>query len=119
MQWNRKTLYLLTQVILDSFEHKYCHQHHSSLVLAPLLERAIYEELTELLLTWLKQERSAQTQEPALLSTIANIVSWAIFGAALQWSQREMLMSKEQMTKAILQVITQGTARLVPDALRE
>lgn len=118
-RWNRKTLHLLIQVILDSFEHKYRHQHHSSVVLAPLFERAMQEELTELLLTWLKQERSAQTQESVLLSMIANIVSWAIFGAALQWSQQETLMSKEQMTNAILQVITEGTARLVPDVLRE
>jgi hypothetical protein len=53
------------------------------------------------------------------LETIANIVSWTIFGAALQWSQEETTMSKEQMTNAILQVITEGTARLVPDALPE
>src|SRR5260370_42438482 len=77
----------------------------------------MHEELTELLLTWLKQERSAKTRGSMPLETIANIVSWAIFGAALQWSQKETTMSKEQMTNAILQVITEGTARLVPDAL--
>jgi len=118
-RWDRRTLRLLIQVILDSFEHKYCHQHHASFVLAPLLERAMHEELTELLLTWLKQERSAKIQTSVPLSTIANIVSWAIFGAALQWSQEETTISKEQMTNAILQVITQGTVCLVPDALRE
>jgi AcrR family transcriptional regulator len=118
-RWDRRTLRLLVQVILDSFEHKYCHQHHLSFVLAPLLERAMHEELTELLLTWLKQERSAKTPESVPLETIANIVSWAIFGAALQWSQKETMMSKEQMTNAILQIITEGTARLVPDVLRE
>ena len=115
----QRTLHLLIQVMLDSFEHKYYHQHHSSFVLAPLLERAMHEELTELLLAWLKQERSAKTRGPMPLETIANIVSWAIFGAALQWSQKETTMSKEQMTNAILQVITEGTARLVPDALLE
>ena len=116
-RWDRRTLYLLIQVILDSFEHKYHHQHHSSFVLAPLLERATHEELTELLLTWLKQESSAKTRGSVPLETIANIVSWAIFGAALQWSQEETTMSKEQMTNAILQVIMEGTTRLVPDAL--
>ncbi len=115
-RWDRRTLHLLIQVILDSFEHKYCHQHHTSFVLAPLLEQAMHEELTELLLTWLKQERSAKTQESVPLETIANIVSWAIFGAALQWSQEETTISKEQMTNAILQVITDGTCQ-VPDAL--
>jgi hypothetical protein len=51
------------------------------------------------------------------LETIAHIVSWAIFGAAIQWSQEETTMSKEQMANAILLVIMEGTARLSPDAL--
>ena len=115
-RWDRRTLYLLIQVILDSFEQKYCHQHHASFVLAPLLEQAMHEELTELLLTWLKQEKCAKTRGSVPLETIANIISWAIFGAALQWSQQETTMSKEQMANAILQIITEGTAHLVPDA---
>ena len=115
-RWERRTLHLLIQVILDSFEQKYCHQHHASFVLATLLERAMYEELTELLLTWLKQEKSAKTRGSVPMETIADIVSWAIFGAALQWSQQETTISKEQMANAILQVITEGTTRLVPDA---
>ncbi|GHO93795.1 TetR family transcriptional regulator [Reticulibacter mediterranei] len=118
-RWESRTLHLLIEVVLDSFEHKYHHQHHSSFVLAPLLERATQEELTELLFTWLKQERSTKTRGAVPLETIANIVSWAIFGAALQWSQEETTMSKEQMTNAILQVITEGTACLVPDELVE
>lgn len=116
-QWNRQTLHSLIHVTLDSFEHKYRHQHHSSSVLAPLLERVMQEELTTFLLTWLKQEKSAQIQEFVQLSMIANIASWAIFGSALQWSQHETPLSREQMTNAILQVITEGTACLVPDVL--
>lgn len=118
-RWDRRTLHLLIQAILDSFEHKYCHQHRSSLVLAPLLERATHEELTELLFTWLKQKRSTETPWPVPLETIARIVSWAIFGAAIQWSQEETTMSKEQMANAILLVIMEGTAHLSPDALPE
>jgi AcrR family transcriptional regulator len=115
-RYDRKTLHLLIRVILDSFEQKYCHQHHTSFVLAPLLERATHEELTELLLTWLKQEECAKIRGSVPPEPIANIVSWAIFGAALQWSQQETTMSKEQMANAILQVITEGTVPLVPDA---
>lgn len=115
-RWDRKTLYLLIQVILDSFEQKYCHQHHMSSVLAPLLERVTHEELTELLVTWLKQEKCAKIQGSVSPETIADIVSWAIFGAALQWSQQETTMSKEQMADAILQVITEGTVPFVSDA---
>ncbi len=112
-RWDRESLHQLIQGILDSFEQKYRHQHHSSFVLAPLLERATYEELMKLLLTWLKQKRSTETQESVPLETMAHIVSWAIFGAAIQWSQEETTMSKEQMTNAILHVIMEGTVRFV------
>jgi hypothetical protein len=91
----------------------------STLRFAPLLERATHEELTELLFTWLKQKLSTETRWPVPLETIARIVSWAIFGAAIQWSQEETTMSKEQMANAILLVIMEGTARLSPDALPE
>jgi AcrR family transcriptional regulator len=115
-RWDRRTLYMLIEAILDSFEHKYRHQHHSSLVLAPLLERATHEELTELLFTWLKQKRKAETRDTVPLETIARIVSWAIFGAAIQWSQEEATISREEMANAILLVIMEGTARLSPSA---
>lgn len=116
-RWDRSTLYLLIQMLLDSFEQKYRHQQHRSLVLAPLLERAMHEELTKLLLTWLKQEKCAERAGRVPLETIARIVGWAIFGAAIQWSQEEITVSREQMANAILQVVMEGTARLSPDAL--
>ncbi|WP_201366733.1 TetR/AcrR family transcriptional regulator [Dictyobacter formicarum] len=110
-QWDRRTLQLLVQAVLDSFEEKYRHQHHSSFVLAPLLERAMHEELTELLLTWLRQKKDTKTQGSVPLEATARIVSWAIFGAAIQWSQEEeTILSKEQMAQAILRVIMEGTA---------
>lgn len=108
-RWDRETLRLLIQALLDSFEEKYHHQRHASIVLAPLLERAMHEELTAFLLTWLKQTKRARLRTVVPLETIALTVSWAIFGAAIQWSQEEMTTSREQMTDAILQVIADGT----------
>lgn len=109
-QWNAKTLYLLIQVMLDSFEHKYHHQPHSSLVLVPLLERVTHEELTALLLTWLKQKRSNESNcAPIQPETLARIVGWTIFGSAIQWSQEENAIPRDKMAEAILQIITEGT----------
>ncbi|HEX9131941.1 MAG TPA: hypothetical protein VF844_06590, partial [Ktedonobacteraceae bacterium] len=81
--------------------------------------RATHEELTELLCKWLIQNRCAETQGLVPLETIARVVSWAIFGAAIQWSQEEKTMSREQVANAILLVVMEGTARLSPDALPE
>lgn len=118
-RWDRETLHALVLAILDSFEQKYCHQQHSSRVLVPLLERAAHEELTELLRSWLKEERYAGKRKMVPLETTARIVSWAILGATIEWSQEETTLSKEQMTNAILQVIMEGTAHLSPDTSSE
>lgn len=79
-----------------------------------LIEQALHEELATQLLIWLQQSQSQKTQWPVPMETITRVVSWAIFGAVLQWSQEETL---EQMTHDILLVITEGVTRLVPAAL--
>jgi AcrR family transcriptional regulator len=118
-RWDRKTLRLLVQAVLKALEEKYRHQHQPSLVLAPMVERAVHEELTELLLTWLKEARSGERRRNESLETIARVVTWAIFGTAIQWSQEETTVSSEQMADVISQVIMEGVARLAPDALPE
>lgn len=118
-QWDRSTLHQLIQTLLDRFERKYRHQQHVSHAVTPLIEQAIHEELTGLLLTWLKQSGSKEAQWRVPMETIARVVSWAIFGMAIQWSQEETTISLEQMTNDILLVIMEGVARLAPDALPE
>jgi hypothetical protein len=73
----------------------------------------------ELLCKWLIQNRCAETRGLVPLEMIARVVSWAIFEAAIQWSQEETTMSREQMANAILLVVMEGTAHLSPDALPE
>ena len=118
-RWDRKNLRLLIQVVLNSLEEKYRHQHQPSLVLAPMVERAAHEELTKLLLTWLKETRGGERRKGEPLETIARVVSWAIFGTAIQWSQEETTVSSEEMADVISQVIMEGVARLAPGALSE
>jgi len=117
--WDRRTLRLLILSVLNALEEKYCHQHQPSLVLAPMFERAAHEELTKLLLMWLKETRGGERRRREPLKTIARVVSWAIFGTAIQWSQEETTVSSEEMADVILQVIMEGVARFVPDALPE
>jgi AcrR family transcriptional regulator len=118
-RWNRKTLRQLIRTVLNYFELKYRHQHHIPHNIAPLIERAIQEELTNFLLTLLKQSKGIQTQERAPLETVARIMSWAIFGTTIQWSQEETTISADQMAHNILLVITEGMAHLTPDVFPE
>jgi AcrR family transcriptional regulator len=118
-RWDRKTLRLLSQAVLNTLEEKYRHQHQPSLILAPMVEQAVHEELTELLLTWLKEARRGERRRREQLETIARVVSWAMFGTAIQWSQEETMVASEEMADIISQVITEGVARLAPDVLPE
>jgi AcrR family transcriptional regulator len=116
-RWDRKTLHLFIQAILNLFEEKYHHEYQPSLVLSPMVERAIHEELTDIVLTWLTAARVVHQNKPESLDTIARVVSWAIFGTAIQWSQEAKQTSSEEMADIISQVIMEGVARLAPEAL--
>lgn len=118
-RWDKRTLRLLIQTILDYFERKYRHQHHVPQNIAPLVEHAIHEELTSFLLTLLKRSKHPRTRELVHLETMVRIVSWAIFGATIEWSQEETIVSLEQMADDILLVVMEGAARLAPDASLE
>jgi AcrR family transcriptional regulator len=117
-QWNRQTFFLLIQTVLDYFKgiHRQC---HPSNVLDPLIEQIIPEELTSLFLTWLKQRTDGQTELRVSRETLAHVMSWAIFGAAVQWSQEATVISREQIAHDVLLVLMEGMARLAPDALPE
>jgi AcrR family transcriptional regulator len=117
--WNKKTLRVLIQAMLNLFEGKYHHHHHQLLIFVPLMEQAIHEELNELLLTWLKAAKDGERRTYEPLETTASVVGWAIFGTAIQWSQQETTVSSEQMVESISHVIMEGMARLTSDALPE
>lgn len=114
-RWDSRTLRLLIQAVLSALEEKYHHQQQPSLVLAPLVERAAHEELTKLLLLWLTAAQGGERRRREPLETMARVVSWAIFGTAIQWSQEETVVSSEEMAEVITQVIMEGVVRLAPD----
>ena len=114
-RWERETLRQLIQAVLQALEEKYQHQHQPSLVLAPLVERAAREELTALLLTLLKGARGEERRRSEPLEPIARVISWAIFGTAIQWSQEETTVSSNEMAEVITQVVMEGVERLAPD----
>ena len=121
-RWDRPTLRLLIQGVLVCFEGKYRHQHYPSHVLVemgPLLERAIHEELTSLILTWLKQAEGDVMVGSVPPETMASVVSSAIFGAAVQWSREKTAVPLDQMADDILHVIMDGVGWLTLAVLPE
>ena len=109
--WNRESLHLLIVSLLTTFEGKYQHDSYKSHVYASvgtLLDQAVHDELAQLLLGWLKQSNPVEAGTFVSPEVIANIVSWAIFGPVLHWSQQPLIISAEQMAHDILLVITEG-----------
>jgi AcrR family transcriptional regulator len=105
--WNRPTLELLIAAVLECLEGKYRHQSPRLPIPAGLLEQAMYEELTTILVGWLRRADSAA--EPQIpMELVATIVGSAIFGPALQWSQQPVRLPAQQIASAILSVIADG-----------
>ncbi|MBP1972347.1 TetR/AcrR family transcriptional regulator [Cohnella thailandensis] len=71
----------------------------------PLLENAMQKELYRLLLQWLKSEPK-QSGPQEKLEAKALVVSWGIFGSALQWSREIQARTLESMVEEVVEVVT-------------
>lgn len=117
--WNVRSLRALVRTTFDflgEFHHK-C--HHEDSQFDPLMERAVQQELAEVLLRWLKQARVAGMRPGLRLELVASVTSWAIFGPAVQWGRNGRAPSAEEMTNQTLLVITEGLKHLASGFLPE
>lgn len=110
-KWSRKTLHTLTQTILEYFRKNY-QLHRRSRDIAPLLEQTIHYELNKVVLILLKKNETKENHSHISVEAIANIFSWMIFGAAIQWSQKGNTISSEQMTYDVVALIMDGVTQL-------
>ena len=114
--WDQRSLRTVAEAVLECLERKYRHQTRPLFALAevaPLVERAMQAELTELLLTWLREGRSAPLHYPLPQAQIARMAGWAIFGTALQWSQEPQALASGAMANAMVQLLMDGMGRLL------
>ena len=114
-QWGVSSLRILISAVFDFLKevHKGCKPTYSQF--DPFFERTVQEELYDLLLLWLRQVPPSNIGRRVPIETIALVTSWAIFGAAVQWSHGERTVSAEQMADYVLTVISEGTVRLTSD----
>ncbi|UUZ83842.1 TetR/AcrR family transcriptional regulator [Paenibacillus sp. P26] len=103
--WDGVALKRLILTVLDCFGKKYRHRLPASRFPAEILERAIHEELTVFLGRLLKDHDAPKGVPPEAAS---RVISWAIFGPAVQWSREPAAVSAEQMADAIYRVIAAG-----------
>lgn len=102
----------LTRLILTVCEFLaeiggHCPPPHGQL--EPLMERQIKAELYEILRAWLMEMPLGKTQSRPTAEQAAMVGSWAIYGAAVQWSQQEQSKPVGEFVQQILPLILAGT----------
>ena len=116
-KWEERTLRILIRAVLEFFgEFQTC---PTSASLNPLVEQAVQRELYHLFVTSLNQAPTSEPARSVSKELLAVTTSWAIFGAAGQWSRETQAMSAEHMTDALLAVVTEGVAAFTPGFVQE
>jgi AcrR family transcriptional regulator len=109
----RETLHQLILAVFDFMALTRRYRKPSDQHLEPLFEIALQQELYELLLRWLKQVPSEIPLPEETIETTAQIISWAIFGPATQWSRGNQSIAKEVMAHHVLAVVIAGLSPVV------
>lgn len=79
----------------------------------PMLEKAVQRELYRRLLHWL-QSGAKQGFPQEKLEAAALVVSWGVFGSALQWCRDAQARSLESMVEDVMEVVTVNLGDFYP-----
>ena len=76
--------------------------------LEPLMEKQIKAELYSILLSWLSGLPPSKSKNHPTPEQTAIVTSWAIYGAAVQWSQQERQQPAQEFVQQVLPLIMAG-----------
>ena len=99
--WSRDRLYALIAGIFDMMAKTNHACAPSDRDFLPYLERAVQEETHAILLGWMRQPGFPGTPTGVTTETLAMVWSWAIFGAATQWSRSERSAQPEELARQV------------------
>jgi AcrR family transcriptional regulator len=87
-----------------------CRTRSDRQFIRPMVEEQVQSELYEELLGWIEEASLAQKANGRLASpeNTAAVVSWAIFGAGMEWSRNGGARSAEEFAGEVLSVIVEG-----------
>ncbi|QAY67548.1 TetR/AcrR family transcriptional regulator [Paenibacillus protaetiae] len=105
--WHPESMRVLVRTVLEHVRSLYGRCSPVDTV-DPLFERSVRHELTDLLRHWLRELQAARAGWQAPVDTMALMASWAIFGAAVEWSKGSENISVDEMTDRVLTVLTEG-----------
>jgi hypothetical protein len=76
--------------------------------LEPLMEKQIKAELYQVLYAWLADLPPAGSDHGPTPEQAAMVTSWAIYGAAVEWTQRERRKPAVEFVQQVLPIIMAG-----------
>ena len=100
----------LIRMVFDFLAGFYTSCKRTDVQFEPMFETAMQQELGEVLLAWLKEGQPPGGQREETLETTAQVLSWAIFGPAVQWSRGSRTRSAEEMSAEVLRVVLAALA---------
>jgi AcrR family transcriptional regulator len=106
--WSQKSLRLVILATLEALAAAHDHCRPTDRDLAPVFEARAQQELKAILLGWLAASRSDGSRPT---ETAATVMSWAIFGAALEWSRTEPRTPAKEMASQIFEAVSTGLPR--------
>ena len=80
----------------------------------PMLQAAVQEEIYRFLLNWFDRTPPSLFYLRQSHESVAMVWSWAIFGAAIQWSRGAMASSVEEMATQLVDVLINPLVPYVP-----
>lgn len=74
----------------------------------PLIEAKVQDELHAFLLDWLQHDQAQQSSMVEDPEIVATVLSWALFGAGIQWSRSDRRVSARSWARHVVTVLLVG-----------
>jgi hypothetical protein len=77
----------------------------------PVFEAALQRELSAFLFSWLRRAEPADARALAGIEASALVMSWAIFGAAVEWTRDARRRPQADAVDQVISTLIDGVAR--------
>lgn len=105
---NLRTLATAVFTLLDQVEGHCKPADHE---VRPVFEAALQRELSEFLLGWLRRAAPSGAAPSAEIAASASAMSWAIFGAAVEWTRDARRLPQATAVDQVISMLIDGVAR--------
>lgn len=109
----RLSALILTLIQGQAAFYDHCQHQSPGRDIAPLMEAKIQQELYAYLLEWLRMSPLADSRRDGSREVAASAMSWAIFGAAVEWARGEREASAEERARQVAETLMGGVAQTV------